>query len=512
MFQGKNALFTGKKSVDFSPTPLFNELTSTLLSEESTSKRHIDADQSLFISLEDFFKPDPNKNAVDLPMCEHIGGRLLHTEMQIYSKTSIIGLKLKTKKPLFRGLHLIYKPLQHMADGLWKQMPRKDNFSVTPEQADQFYIENRKHTDKVMKHLLERSGGKPDASKKILSIGKCCEIAEIALLHSDEETPQKLHNLMQQYIRSDTVLHEYATLSTENFEKVQSAVYRIALERYAHKLTRDILSLCTALFYQPIPNDLIKKMWDQWFCEHSEIWVSKRIEDTTMIREIMIKSRITTTLYPPDGTIYPLDKIRAENELIILSGDNPKAYQQYLSDQSHHLSVIFEPEMLDKAEDTSQWISDFISITKLAKEIGFCGIKINAVNIDPLVRLLANGFTTMDNNALIVLADIFSPFTDLVKQIRQIADNKLLILAKVNLYGYSPLTFDILRALCRWLAEDGADLLELQTESLQTAADIAQSLPIPVIIPEDILPPCLNPTELTIQNTAIWGINLTGVG
>ena len=513
LFQGKNALFTGKKSVDFSPTPLFNELTSTLLSEESTSKRHMDADQSLFISLEDFFKPDPNEIAVDLPMCEHIWGRLLHTEMQIYSATSIIGLKLKTKKPLFRGLHLIYEPLQHMADGLWKQMPRKDNFSVTPEQAEQFYMENRKHTDKVMKHLLERSGGKPDASKKILPIDKCCEIAEVALLHSDEETPQKLHNLMQQYIKSDTILHEYAALSTENFEKVQFAVYRIALERYAHKLTRDILSLCAEIFYQPIPNGLISKMWDQWFCERSEIWASKQIEDATMIREIMIKSRITTTLYPPNGTIYPLDKIRAENELIMLSGDNPKAYQQYLSDQSHHLSVIFEPEMLDAAEDINQLISDFITMTKLAKDAGFCGIKINIGNVTvPAQHLLANNFTTMDNDALIVLADIFSPFTYLVKQIRQIVDNKFLILAKVNLYRYSPLPFDILRVLCRWLAEDGADLLELQTELLQTAADIAQNLPVPVIVPENILLPIPNTAELTIQNTAIWGINLTGIG
>lgn len=123
-------------------------------------------------------------------------------------------------------------------------MPRKDNFLITPEQAEQFYMEDNKHTDKVMKHLLERSGGKPTARKKILPINKCCEIAEIALLHSDEETPQKLHNLIQQYIKSDTVLREYAALSIENFEKVQFAVYRIALERYAEKLTRDILNLC----------------------------------------------------------------------------------------------------------------------------------------------------------------------------------------------------------------------------------------------------------------------------
>lgn len=468
----KKTLFTGKNSVDFSPAPLLYEFQSNLLSEERTSQKNGAADWHLFTNLEEYFAnwntDHPcEPSAIDLPLNEYIFQRHIRSKLDIISSTSLFGTKLKSGKPLFRGFALVQNALEHMDGELWRQMPRSPSFPVTPEQADHFYQNNMKHSDKVMKHLLERSGALPNKRKKVLTYTQCEEILSLTLLHPAEDAAASLSAWMHTYINNDAILRDYASASEEAFGLVQFAIYRIALSRCAHELSRQLFDSCADMFYTPLPCAVASKIWSLYFTPHPLTWQDKRIREPLPIRNILLPSR--RLYYLPYG--QAISELCSSSDTFIVQEQDLISYQAILKSPRAAKFLFQLPDLSSEGyHDINSAAKQWLALASDAQDAQFDGIVTAPICADNFVCLLEPfhqpGHSLSDDDIL-WMARRFAPFTQFEQALRaQTGDHFPLffcVQAKFDL-ARDPLTKAVLKVICRWLADDGADAVILSLD------------------------------------------------
>lgn len=504
----KKTLFNGKTAVDFSWKPVFFDLEHNVLSEERKSGGQYKTKCDLFEKLVEFFVEEDTPYLIDKPMCEYVFQRLTQTELNTYSDTSVFGTPLRNKKPLYRGFALIKETLYHAADDLWMDMPRNANFPVPVEDAAHFYQKNYKHGIKEMQYLFEHQGGKPQKSKKVLKEKEYNEIVKITLLSSEipeEKRSQILSEWMQNYINNDPVFRKYANISDANFGMLQFSIYRLAIERYNYYLTRDIFDKCKEMFYFPLPQSSVSRIWHDYFAISSMCWKLKKESDCIFIRNLKLHSRNLYTLNERDTTTADQWKEKIQRFCdypcaLILPEDVPIDLLDTLH-APRKARIFYKPNMI--FTDALDKEDDYLTAIKNAVELGYDGIRIHGLRMDVITYgvleygiSLNNNLDSINENELVALCQIaLLPFCHLASRIRTEIGDILPLIFTIHIptdieWGVSL----ILRVLCRFLSDKGVDAIELAPLDMLPAKnmmavvdELSTGIPIPILIDKDYL-------------------------
>lgn len=443
--------------------------------------------------------------------------------MDIYSDTSILGAKLKNLKPLHRGFALVRDAIEHMSDDLWKSMPVESDFPVSHAAAEEFYQANFFRGNKVMQHLHEHS--KP---KTTLTDEQCSEIVSIALLtesHTKSKRANILSKWMQSYINTDPILKEYANSSPENYGCLQFSIYRIALERYAHQLGRHIFEVCAELFYYPLSKATVDQMWKSVFTSHLIDRVLKQEVDPIHIRNMQLPSRNFYLLYSNEqtGQYYKeVNRFARYPYTLVLQGTDHQHLQPILQGE-RKARIFFEPTptyrpVYKNTQDLpgyQQNIQAYLDSIQNAIDSGFDGIKVGSILIDEIpiseyCPWLYIGRVSIKEYVERLL-QIYQPYCELVKQIRlQIGNEYPFIFSVYVPNNWHSEIENPIRTICRWLADDGVDMIDLEPihdampiERLPYLCDsLNEAIPIPILIGCEKLPQ--SPDKL-LQQHAVTG-------
>lgn len=511
IFKARSTLLKGANGVDFSADSFFASFDKQVRSEQRTSATHAAQDYTLFNALQLFFAQNPVSLTPDRPMNEYAFQRLELTQMTVYSDTGMIaGLKLSHPKPLFRAFALIYHSMEQMGKHLWQSMPHLGKLSVTNDEAEEFYLNNRKNA--VMSFLLERAGNPPVANKKNLTARQCAEIVQIAFIDGYDKvrkrsSAQRLNDWMDTYFKQHSILQEFAVVSQANREKLMFAVFRLALERHAHMLARDLLEDCAHLFYRPIPSSKVSEMWQHFFTERQESFLLKSVNDKILLGELPLRSRRLVHLSDPLDRYPEPAEVEQSYAAVILACQEPGRCERYVN--RLQIPAFFQTSKAFCAapQDREKWTEDCIAEVKNAQRAGFSGAVLPTIDILSLAQqVAAAGFPSLNEQAILYLQKFYAPYSALLKHMCD-SMGKTWCFSEIQLgTTRGELTQDVFRILTFWLAQDGASAVIVSwigSERPYNVMDLANSLGVPILLYSERI---VTFPEQVMQNSAIFAL------
>ncbi|MGN1008270.1 MAG: hypothetical protein ACI4PV_04935, partial [Butyricicoccus sp.] len=491
LYSAKASLIRGSKAVDFSASALLNEWRPALRSEERTSAAQAERDLALFDALCRYFAEHPFPIRMDRRLNEYLLQRMLFTQMNLTSHTGILNQTLRVPKPLFRGFALIADALSAMGQGLWKQMPHLGPWEVTMDEADAFFKQSdaRGRTSPVMSFLLERSGNPPIARKKHLTAEQCRKIVQLALCEGFDPvhrtTPaERLDRYLTDYLSQNVVLRDFTERSRANRDLVLLAVYRLAIERTGHLLTRQLLQECAELFYRPIPQSMLRQMWQYFFAEREDtVWAFKESSDQISIGSMPLFSRLLLRHRIEAQPPRP-GQLRLGGGIVVQG--NVEACtdpDQIAVLKQSGLPLLYALQTCCKEE-----------AVETARKI--CNAGYHGLVLPPQPVLEATAYRRslpseqQDETAeMLDLAAWNISYRMLIQALRQAFPTELVVAAQLELASTTDAELRNARVLCRWHGDDGADAVivrfcsEIPTGKLHRALNsIATSQPVPTVV------------------------------
>lgn len=452
-----------------------------VLSEEATSKEYFAHDILLYNGLEAYFQQQ--NISCNATLSQHFFQRLSRTNIDISSNRSVFAAifePLENPKPIYRILTLLHQAAQSMAD------ERTITVFLNQLFPDHMPASQAPPSDKVCTRIRKMNQKQLTAiAEAIFSSGQSGTL---------KARRQSLCQTLDTWFAQDDLLHAFVSQSSACRQQTERFALQTFLGKYAHELSRTLLSAYFPLFYTAEHSQVLNQIWAHTFCEQPVDQRKKQILDRGSIGMFAAKSRLFFAINPDLGhpsLNHPIFKTAAG--LIILG-----ANEDHLA-RCHHCFPnvpLFPEHILDTSYD---WLAEFY---QSVLPYGVSGL---------VLTLFADLFSqhwhgTSDQKLKCFLKEV-QPCLNFVSDLRQkIGQHTPIIIRIVSRCANSPQTQDMLRVLCRWLWEDHAAdalILDFNRDSALIIYELCTSLPIPVLLQKQS---AYIPTSMEMP---IWGLSLS---
>ena len=452
-----------------------------VLSEEATSKEYFQHDILLYNGLEAYFQQQ--NTFYNAALTQHFFQRLSRTNIDTLSNRSVfdaISEPLENPKPIYRILTLLHQAAQSMADErtitvfLNQLFPDHTPASQTPP-SGKVCTRIRKMNQKQLTAIAEA----------IFSSGQSGIL---------ETRRQSLCQTLHTWFAQDDLLHAFVSHSSACKQQTERFALQTFLEKYAHELSRTLLSAYFPLFYTAEHAQVLNQIWARTFCEQPVDQRKKQTLDRGSIGMFAAKSRLFFAINPDLGHPPISHHIFETAAGLIILG----ASEDHLA-RCHHCFPnvpLFPEHILDTSYDL---LAEFY---QSVLPYGVSGL---------VLTLFADLFSqrrhgTSDQKLKSFLKEV-QPCLNFVSDLHQkIGQHTPIIIKIVSRYANSPQTQDMLRVLCCWLWEDHAAdalILDLNLGSDYIINELCNSLPIPVLLQKQS---AYIPTSMEMP---IWGLSLS---
>lgn len=452
-----------------------------VLSEEATSKEYFQHDILLYNGLGAYFQQQ--NTFYNAALTQHFFQRLSRTNIDTLSNRSVfdaISEPLENPKPIYRILTLLHQAAQSMAD------ERTITVFINQLFPDHTPASQTQPSGKVCTRIRKMN------QKQLTTIAEAIFSADQS--GTLEARRQSLCQTLDTWFAQDDLLHAFVSQSSACKQQTEHFALQTFLEKYAHELSRTLLSAYFPLFYTAEHAQVLNQVWARTFCEQPVDQRKKQTLDRGSIGMFAAKSRLFFAINPDLGhppLNHPIFKTAAG--LIILG-----ANEDHLARCHHYFPNVplFPEHILDTSYD---WLAGFY---QSVIPYGVSGL---------VLTLFADLFSqhwhgTADQELKKFCNKVQACF-DFVGELRQkIGQHTPIIIRIVSRCANSPQTQDMLRVLCRWLWEDHAAdalILDLNLGSDYIINELCNSLPIPVLLQKqsDHIP--------TSMEMPIWGLSLS---
>ena len=452
-----------------------------VLSEEATSKEYFQHDILLYNGLGAYFQQQ--NTFYNAALTQHFFQRLSRTNIDTLSNRSVfdaISEPLENPKPIYRILTLLHQAAQSMAD------ERTITVFLNQLFPDHTPASQTQPSGKVCTRIRKMNQKQLTAiAEAIFSSGQSGTL---------EARRQSLCQTLDTWFAQDDLLHAFVSHSSACKQQTERFALQTFLEKYAHELSRTLLSAYFPLFYTAEHAQVLNQVWARTFCEQPVDQRKKQTLDRGSIGMFAAKSRLFFTINPDLGhppINHPIFQTAAG--LIILG-----ASEDHLA-RCHHCFPnvpLFPEHILDTSYD---WLAEFY---QSVIPYGVSGL---------VLTLFADLFSqhwhgTADQELKKFCNKVQACF-DFVGELRQkIGQHIPIIIRIVSRCANSPQTQDMLRVLCRWLWEDHAAdalILDFDPGSDYIINELCNLLPIPVLLQKQS---AYIPTSMEMP---IWGLSLS---
>ena len=452
-----------------------------VLSEEATSKEYFQHDILLYNGLGAYFQQQ--NTFYNAALTQHFFQRLSRTNIDTLSNRSVfdaISEPLENPKPIYRILTLLHQAAQSMAD------ERTITVFLNQLFPDHTPASQTQPSGKVCTRIRKMNQKQLTAiAEAIFSSGQSGTL---------EARRQSLCQTLHTWFAQDDLLHAFVSHSSACKQQTERFALQTFLEKYAHELSRTLLSAYFPLFYTAEHAQVLNQVWARTFCEQPVDQRKKQTLDRGSIGMFAAKSRLFFTINPDLGhppINHPIFQTAAG--LIILG-----ASEDHLA-RCHHCFPnvpLFPEHILDTSYD---WLAEFY---QSVIPYGVSGL---------VLTLFADLFSqhwhgTADQELKKFCNKVQACF-DFVGELRQkIGQHIPIIIRIVSRCANSPQTQDMLRVLCRWLWEDHAAdalILDFDPGSDYIINELCNLLPIPVLLQKQS---AYIPTSMEMP---IWGLSLS---
>lgn len=463
------------------PYTVLSAIEDGVLSEEATSKEYFQHDILLYNGLGAYFQQQ--NTFYNAALTQHFFQRLSRTNIDTLSNRSVfdaIPEPLENSKTIYRILTLLHQAAQSMADErtitvfLNQLLPDHTPASQTPP-SGKVCTRIRKMNQKQLTAIAEA----------IFSSGQSGTL---------EARRQSLCQTLDAWFAQDDLLHAFVSQSSVCRQQTERFSLQTFLGKYAHELSRTLLSAYFPLFYTAEHSQVLNQIWAHTFCEQPVDQRKKQTLDRGSIGMFAAKSRLFLSINP-DLEYPPISHHIFETAAgLIILGAN-----EYHLARCHHCFPnvpLFPEHILDTSYD---WLVEFY---QSVLPYGVSGL---------VLTLFADLFSqrwhgTSDQKLKCFLKEV-QPCLNFVSDLHQkIGQHTPIIIKIVSRYANSPQTQDMLRVLCCWLWEDHAAdalILDLNLGSDYIINELCNSLPIPVLLQKQS---AHIPTSMEMP---IWGLSLS---
>lgn len=463
------------------PYTVLSAIEDGVLSEEATSKEYFQHDIFLYNGLGAYFQQQ--NTFYNAALTQHFFQRLSRTNIDTLSNQSVfdaIPEPLENSKTIYRILTLLHQAAQSMAD------ERTIAVFINQLLPDHMPASQTSPSGKVCTRIRKMNQKQLTAiAEAIFSSGQSGTL---------EARRQSLCQTLDAWFAQDDLLHAFVSQSSVCRQQTERFSLQTFLGKYAHELSRTLLSAYFPLFYTAEHSQVLNQIWAHTFCEQPVDQRKKQTLDRGSIGMFAAKSRLFLTINP-DLEHPPISHHIFETAagLIILG-----ASEDHLA-RCHHCFPnvpLFPEHILDTSYD---WLAEFY---QSVLPYGVSGL---------VLTLFADLFSqrwhgTSDQKLKCFLKEV-QPCLNFVSDLHQkIGQHTPIIIKIVSRYANSPQTQDMLRVLCRWLWEDHAAdalILDLNLGSDYIINELCNSLPIPVLLQKQS---AHIPTSMEMP---IWGLSLS---
>lgn len=452
-----------------------------VLSEEATSKEYFQHDILLYNGLGAYFQQQ--NTFYNAALTQHFFQRLSRTNIDTLSNRSVfdaISEPLENPKPIYRILTLLHQAAQSMAD------ERTITVFLNQLFSDHMPASQTPPSGKVCTRIRKMN------QKQLTAIAEAIFSADQS--GTLEARRQSLCQTLDTWFAQDDLLHAFVSQSFACRQQTERFALQTFLEKYAHELSRTLLSAYFPLFYTAEHAQVLNQVWARTFCEQPVDQRKKQTLDRGSIGMFAAKSHLFFAINPDLGhpsLNHPIFKTAAG--LIILG-----ASEDHLALCHHYFPnlPLFPEHILDTSYD---WLAEFY---QSVIPYGVSGL---------VLTLFADLFSqhwhgTADQELKKFCNKVQACF-DFVGELRQkIGQHTPIIIRIVSRCANSPQTQDMLRVLCRWLWEDHAAdalILDFDPGSDYIINELCNLLPIPVLLQKQS---AYIPTSMKMP---IWGLSLS---
>lgn len=452
-----------------------------VLSEEATSKEYFQHDILLYNGLGAYLQQQ--NTFYNAALTQHFFQRLSRTNIDTLSNRSVfdaISEPLENPKPIYRILTLLHQAAQSMAD------ERTITVFLNQLFPDHTPASQTQPSGKVCTRIRKMNQKQLTAiAEAIFSSGQSGTL---------EARRQSLCQTLDTWFAQDDLLHAFVSQSFACRQQTERFALQTFLEKYAHELSRTLLSAYFPLFYTAEHAQVLNQVWARTFCEQPVDQRKKQTLDRGSIGMFAAKSHLFFAINPDLGhpsLNHPIFKTAAG--LIILG-----ASEDHLARCHHYFPnlPLFPEHILDTSYD---WLAEFY---QSVIPYGVSGL---------VLTLFADLFSqhwhgTADQELKKFCNKVQACF-DFVGELRQkIGQHTPIIIRIVSRCANSPRTQGMLRVLCRWLWEDHAVdalILDFNSGSDYIINELCNLLPIPVLLQKQS---AYIPTSMKMP---IWGLSLS---
>ena len=463
------------------PYTVLSAIEDDVLSEEATSKEYFQHDILLYNGLGAYFQQQ--NTFYNAALTQHFFQRLSRTNIDTLSNRSVfdaISEPLENPKPIYRILTLLHQAAQSMAD------ERTITVFLNQLFSDHMPASQTQPSGKVCTRIRKMNQKQLTAiAEAIFSSGQSGTL---------EARRQSLCQTLHTWFAQDDLLHAFVSQSSACRQQTERFALQTFLEKYAHELSRTLLSAYFPLFYTAEHAQVLNQVWARTFCEQPIDQRKKQTLDRGSIGMFAAKSRLFFAINPDLGhppLNHPIFQTAAG--LIILG-----ASEDHLALCHHYFPnlPLFPEHILDTSYD---WLAEFY---QSVIPYGVSGL---------VLTLFADLFSqhwhgTADQELKKFCNKVQACF-DFVGELRQkIGQHTPIIIRIVSRCANSPQTQDMLRVLCRWLWEDHAAdalILDFDPGSDYIINELCNLLPIPVLLQKQS---AYIPTSMEMP---IWGLSLS---
>lgn len=452
-----------------------------VLSEEATSKEYFQHDILLYNGLGAYFQQQ--NTFYNAALTQHFFQRLSRTNIDTLSNRSVfdtISKPLENPKPIYRILTLLHQAAQSMAD------ERTITVFLNQLFSDHMPASQTPPSGKVCTRIRKMN------QKQLTAIAEAIFSADQS--GTLEARRQSLCQTLDTWFAQDDLLHAFVSQSSACKQQTEHFALQTFLEKYAHELSRTLLSAYFPLFYTAEHAQVLNQIWARTFCEQPVDQRKKQTLDRGSIGMFAAKSRLFFAINPDLGHPPISHHIFETAAGLIILGAN----EDHLA-RCHHCFPnlpLFPEHILDTSYD---WLVEFY---QSVLPYGVSGL---------VLTLFADLFSqhwhgTADQELKKFCNKVQACF-DFVGELRQkIGQHIPIIIRIVSRCANPPQTQDMLRVLCRWLWEDHAAdalILDFDPGSDYIINELCNLLPIPVLLQKQS---AYIPTSMEMP---IWGLSFS---